>query len=259
MQYCSTVILHYKSLFWLWNESILKCCRSCREETWQQSKLSSFGRKPRLLPSSPYYPSLCFSTAWALWKSSSGNALENPTFLARRWRELVVNFSSWLTWEGLRLARILRPAPGTSWALCRLIWKGNWFFFLHTATQSLVDAPCAAVWSDMVEGDGGKYFTYAPLKQQLAAMRRRSIAEATWWKSSRAPTRTRGSNTCCMLPFVLCFAWTVWSLLLFFVICLFFLFFILSGLTECSNSSVSNSIHSGPKYNIKQSCQRWYL
>lgn len=67
-----------------------------------------------------HFPWLSFSlfyVAWALWKSSSGNASENPTFFLLQAGELVVNFSSWVTWEGSRLGRILRRAPCTTQVL----------------------------------------------------------------------------------------------------------------------------------------------
>lgn len=104
--------------------------------TWQHSKLSP-PLKP-LLSNSP----LCllslslFSAAWALWKSSSGNASENPTFLAQSCGACSKLFQ--LT--NLRRLEISRD-PKTS-SLChtgsfRLIWKGNWFL---RPTQSL-DCP----------------------------------------------------------------------------------------------------------------------
>lgn len=78
--------------------------------TWQHSKLSP-PLKPLLsILLSAYYPSLCFLRPELCENPAQGMLQKIPLFLLRA-VGLVVNFSSWLTWEGLRLAGILRRAP----------------------------------------------------------------------------------------------------------------------------------------------------
>lgn len=80
-----------------------------------------------------YYPSVCF-----LWPEFCGNPAQGmlqkiPLFLLRA-EELVVNFSSWLTWEGFEISQDPKRSSSCHTGSFRLIWKGNWFL---RPTQSL--------------------------------------------------------------------------------------------------------------------------